>query len=148
MTFPELLACVDRLGIRLSLRLVVDAPAGVITQELLDALLTHKPALLALLAQVDDRTESAGPPAAEPTEDVGAHAAAPSPAATLGPGPGPSPWPPRPAALATWPTEWRQRWGELANTLQDRGIPWPDHERLAFNQVREERVEKIKGASK
>jgi hypothetical protein len=50
MTFPELQSCLDRLGVKLSIRLVVDAPAGAMTPEVKDALATHKPTLLALLA--------------------------------------------------------------------------------------------------
>ncbi len=46
------------------------------------------------------------------------------------------PWPPRPAELAEWPVEWRARWGRRANELQDQGIPWPDHERRAFAEVK------------
>ncbi len=49
MTLPELQSCLDRLGVSLSLRLVVDAPVGVMTPEVKSALLAHKPALLALL---------------------------------------------------------------------------------------------------
>jgi TubC N-terminal docking domain len=52
MTFPELQSCLERLGVKLSLRVVVDAPAGAITPELKEALATHKPALLALLVRV------------------------------------------------------------------------------------------------
>jgi hypothetical protein len=57
----------DRLGIRLAIRgdrLVVDAPAGVMTPELRDALAIHKPALLRLLAGEDDQTVR--PAVAEP----------------------------------------------------------------------------------
>ena len=46
------------------------------------------------------------------------------------------PWE-RPAELAEWPIERRQRWGELANQLEDQGIPWPEHERRAFREVTE-----------
>jgi TubC N-terminal docking domain len=60
MTLPELNACLERLGVKLSLRLVVDAPAGALTPEVKAALATHKPALLALLA---------GPAPAPPTPD-------------------------------------------------------------------------------
>ena len=49
MTLPELQACMDRLGIKLSLRLVIDAPAGVMTEEVMAALADHKPRLLAML---------------------------------------------------------------------------------------------------
>ncbi len=106
MTLPELQSCLDSLGVKLSPRLVVDAPAGVMTAELRDALAAHKPALLRLLA--DRPAEPAWPPA----------------------------WPPRPAELAEWPVEWRGRWGRRANELQDQGIPWPDHERQAFIEVK------------
>jgi hypothetical protein len=46
MTFPDLLRTLDARGVRLSARLVVDAPAGVLTPELCDALAAHKPLLL------------------------------------------------------------------------------------------------------
>jgi hypothetical protein len=48
------------------------------------------------------------------------------------------PWPPRPNELADWPIPWRERWGEVANALQDTGVPWPEHERLAFDQIKDE----------
>jgi hypothetical protein len=50
MTLPELQSCLDHLGVNLSVRLVVDAPAGAMTPEVKEALATHKPTLLALLA--------------------------------------------------------------------------------------------------
>jgi hypothetical protein len=53
------------------------------------------------------------------------------------------PWPPRPAELARWPVEWRERWGRLANQLEDQGVPWPDHERRAFDQIKAEMTEAI-----
>jgi hypothetical protein len=80
----------DRLGVKLSLRLVVDAPAGVMTEEVMAALAAHKLRLLAMLG-----------------------------------GESPAPWPPRPAELASWPIAWREKWGRLANALQDQGVPWP-----------------------
>ena len=83
MTLPELQSCLDHLGVTLSLRLVVDAPAGVLTPEVRSALADHKPALLGLLVGVE--TESSPPPSA-PTVP---------------------PWPPRAAELAGWPVEWR-----------------------------------------
>jgi len=52
-----------------------------------------------------------------------------------------APWPPRPAELAEWPIPWRERWGRLANQLQDQGVPWPDHERQAFDRVKAEMAE-------
>jgi hypothetical protein len=53
MTLPALHSCLDRLGIKLSLKLVVDAPIGVMTEAVRVALVNHKPALLALLAGVE-----------------------------------------------------------------------------------------------
>jgi hypothetical protein len=52
--------------------------------------------------------------------------------------PGPEPWPPRPAELARWPLEWRQRWGLLANELEDQGLKFPECEREAFEQIKAE----------
>jgi hypothetical protein len=52
--------------------------------------------------------------------------------------PQPAPWPPRPAELAHWPVEWRAKWGVRANELQDQGVPWPEHERQAFHQIKAE----------
>lgn len=51
MTYPEPLQSLGPADIRLSLRLVVDTPAGTITPELRDALAEHKPALLARLGR-------------------------------------------------------------------------------------------------
>jgi hypothetical protein len=55
MTLEALMAETDRLGIRLEARgelLHVDAPAGVVTPELRDALSCFKPVLLSLLSPV------------------------------------------------------------------------------------------------
>jgi hypothetical protein len=49
-----------------------------------------------------------------------------------------APWPPRPAELADWPVEWRERWGRLANELEDQGMPFPQHEIEAFRRVKTE----------
>jgi hypothetical protein len=46
------------------------------------------------------------------------------------------PWPPRPVELATWPTEWRQRWGERANALEGLGVRFPESERQAWMEIR------------
>jgi hypothetical protein len=65
MTLPELSACLESLGVKLSLsgdKLVVDAPANVVTPEVRTALAIHKPALLALLA--------CGPPRARPDSPI------------------------------------------------------------------------------
>jgi hypothetical protein len=55
--------------------------------------------------------------------------------------PGLAPWPPRPAELAEWPLEWRQRWGLLANELEDAGTSFPECERQAFARVKAEMEE-------
>jgi hypothetical protein len=49
-----------------------------------------------------------------------------------------APWPPRPSELALWPVKRRQRWGELANQLEDCGVPFPESERRAFEQIKAE----------
>src|SRR5262245_18373399 len=51
MTLPEVIAALDDRGVKLSLRLVVDAPRGAKTDELLRALTEHKPSLLARLGR-------------------------------------------------------------------------------------------------
>jgi hypothetical protein len=61
----------------------------------------------------------------------------PSPSETEAPAIRPL-WPPRPPELAGWPIAWRERWGRLANSLQDQGVLWPDYERLAFERTKAE----------
>lgn len=59
MTPETLLAELDRLNVTLTLagdKLHVEAPAGVLTPELKDALLQHKPALVALLREREATT--------------------------------------------------------------------------------------------
>src|SRR6516165_3448036 len=51
MTLPEVIAALDDRGVKLSLRLVVDAPRGAMTDELRRALAEHKPSLLARLGR-------------------------------------------------------------------------------------------------
>jgi hypothetical protein len=46
MTTSDLTALLAERGIRLSLRLVVDAPRGALTEEIRAALVEHKPALI------------------------------------------------------------------------------------------------------
>jgi hypothetical protein len=180
MTLSELQSCLDRLGVKLSLQLVVGAPAGAMTPEVKHALATHKPALLAMLAvgsppvrpdwdrlsrerwgpAVDDSAPGIviDRPARgmiafvdDPEEraaimefDGGLTRADAERLAGIAPGgigpqksaPTLPPWPPRPDELADWPIPWRKRWGEVANTLQDTGVPWPEHEQLAFDQIK------------
>jgi hypothetical protein len=112
-----------RLGVKLSAQLVVDAPVGEMTEEIKAALAAHKPALLALLDRVDDRTDSAGPPVGKP----------PGPVGSDGPGPPPADRSWR-RIVARWPVEWRERWGRRANELQDRGEPWDTAEWIAYGE--------------
>ena len=51
MTLPELMDALEARGVKLSLRLVVDAPRGVVTDQIKTALAAHKPALLARLGR-------------------------------------------------------------------------------------------------
>jgi DNA modification methylase len=55
-------------------------------------------------------------------------------AGTDGPGPPPADRGWR-RAVATWPVEWRERWGRRANELQDHGEPWDASEWIAFNEL-------------
>ncbi len=51
MTLPDLMNALEAKGVKLSLRLVVDAPRGVMTDQIKTALVAHKPALLARLGR-------------------------------------------------------------------------------------------------
>jgi len=51
MTLPELMDALEARGVKLSLRLVVDAPRGVMTDQIKAALAAHKPTLLARLGR-------------------------------------------------------------------------------------------------
>jgi hypothetical protein len=77
-----------------------------------------------MLARADDRTEPAGPPASEPPGPVGSYDPGSPPADRS--------WR---AVVARWPVESRQRWGERANDLQDRGEPWDAAVWIAFNEI-------------
>jgi hypothetical protein len=37
--------------------------------------------------------------------------------------------------VAEWPVEWRERWGRLANALEEKGLSWRDAEAQAFVEV-------------
>lgn len=73
-SLSELVAALDGLGVRLSIRLVIDAPAGAITPNLRDALAEHKPALLVALAREAQweavRGERRGPAVGDPTPGI------------------------------------------------------------------------------
>jgi hypothetical protein len=40
--------------------------------------------------------------------------------------------------LAGWPIEWRERWGRLANALEDEGGSFPKSEFEAFTRIKRE----------
>jgi hypothetical protein len=40
--------------------------------------------------------------------------------------------------LAVWPIEWREKWGRLANSLEDEGGSFPRSEFEAFNRIKKE----------
>lgn len=37
--------------------------------------------------------------------------------------------------LASWPEDWRERWGRRANELEEAGLSWRDAEAQAFAEV-------------
>ena len=39
------------------------------------------------------------------------------------------------SVLASWPDEWRERWGRRANDLEEAGLSWRDAEGRAFLEV-------------
>ena len=51
MTLSELVETLDVRGVKLSLRLMVDAPRGALTDQIKSALAAHKPSLLARLGK-------------------------------------------------------------------------------------------------
>jgi tubulysin polyketide synthase-like protein len=51
MTLSELVETLDVRGVKLTLRLVVDAPRGALTDQIKSALAAHKPSLLARLGK-------------------------------------------------------------------------------------------------
>ena len=51
MTMHDLTTCLDKLGVALSLRLVVDAPRGALTPDIREALAEFKPLLLVHMAR-------------------------------------------------------------------------------------------------
>jgi hypothetical protein len=121
MTLDDLTATLDMVGVRLSLRLVVDAPRGVLTPEILTpeikaALQAHKPALLALLSSVDDLAKPESRGATDAGRPVG-------------------PTYPWRTQLPGWPIPWREAWGLRADELQDQGLSWWRAERQAFAEV-------------
>jgi hypothetical protein len=74
MTLAILIATLDARGVRLSVRLVVDAPRGVLTPEIKAALADHKSLLLLRLAREDQwealRDERWGQGICDPTPGI------------------------------------------------------------------------------
>ncbi len=80
MTLPELIEALEAQGVVLSLRLVLDAPAGGVDERLRAALVRHKPALLARIGREAEwkelSTKRWGPALTETPEGDDAYAAA------------------------------------------------------------------------
>jgi TubC N-terminal docking domain len=122
MTLDALAVALDALGVKLTLRVVVEAPAGVLTPEIREALKTHKPGLVARLAmaEVPAIPEGNAPPE---SEECDTHP-------PCGP---PYPWR---AGLLEWPIPWRETWGRRSNELElEEGVCWWKAEQRAFAEV-------------
>ncbi len=115
MTLPELKSCLCFLGVKLSLRLGIDAPAGVLTPEIKAALAHHRPVLLSWLL------------AMEPSRDP--HDANLSDLSY-------KQYLSRPDEMADWPIPWREEWRRRANELRDQGCPWPVDEWQAYHETK------------
>jgi hypothetical protein len=74
VTLPDLAATLDDLGVRLSVRLVVDAPRGVLSEEIKTALSAHKVLVLQRVVRelvwAELSTCRWGPVAADPTPGI------------------------------------------------------------------------------
>jgi hypothetical protein len=74
VTLPDLISALDSLGVRLSARLVVDAPKGALYPELRDALADHKALLLQRVVRelvwAELSTLRWGPAARDPTPEI------------------------------------------------------------------------------
>jgi hypothetical protein len=81
MTMPELMHACEALGVKLSLRLVVDAPRGALGDEHREALQAHRTALLVHLARREQWAELSplrwGPAVGDPTPGIVVEAPAP-----------------------------------------------------------------------
>jgi hypothetical protein len=115
MILPELKSCLFFLGVKLSVRLHIDAPAGVLTPEIKAALAHHRPVLLSWLL------------AMEPSRDP--HDANLSDLSH-------KQWLSRPDEMADWPIPWREKWRRRANELRDQGCPWPVDEWQAYHETK------------
>jgi hypothetical protein len=124
MTLPELMDALAARDIDLSLRLVIDASYGVMTDELRRELDARKPALISKLA------ESVQEPVHEPAE--------PGPdlsTVTQGVEPVPLDVPMTRSwhrSIVWWPATRRKWWTDRAKTLQAEGLPRDQAEWAAF----------------
>lgn len=80
------------------------------------------------LASETAESPAAAPPPPDPE-------IAPAAAPDGPPGPFPARRLPWRAELPRWPDEWRERWGRRSADLEDAGVPWPESERVAFEDV-------------
>jgi hypothetical protein len=164
VTLPDLITCLDGLGVRfgvgLGARLTVDAPRGALTDEIKAALSEHKPVLLQRLVgelQEDKSSRSSDPEPSVAGSVQAAQAVLGEPRA-VAPDPVPEPgdpwpcdpallpasakgaWPPRAPELATWPTSWRERWARRTKELEAAGERWQWAEQAAFIYIAAERL--------
>ena len=109
MTASDLLICTRLMGVELSVdgeEIHFRARPGTLTPKLRSSLLAHKAEILAELAGQTPRMLELDS------------------------------WPPRPLVLAGWPVWLRARWGLRSAEFEDAGVPWPESERQAFDEVR------------
>ena len=91
-------------------------------------LLARKPEVLALI-DAEQATRFCATPVAESVEELNGNQSARCGALAYR------------EELARWPIPWRQRWGELANELEDQGLKFPESEREAFRRIKAEMTE-------
>jgi hypothetical protein len=155
MTVAVLIAGLARRGVRLSARtgkLLVDAPTGVLTPVDLGVMRENKAALLAALPdspaiwpdgwreEYEARADALEFDAGMPRDDAERKSARETAERMRLPGAIPLPWRPR---LEFWSDRRRQLWGYASMRLEDAGVPWPESERLAFEEVRDADLETL-----
>jgi TubC N-terminal docking domain len=112
--------------------LALDAPKGALMPADLDLLRARKAELIEYLAQAPRRV------AREPGSVPAVPAVPATPAAPeilRSPGPPSRVRPRRDPRLASWPEEWRRRWSDRANALEDEGMDWDEASARAFAEL-------------
>jgi hypothetical protein len=124
MTLSELMDALSARDVRLSLRLVVDAPPGALTDELRFELAAHKPAVIRRLV------ESVQEPTPDPETMTQAEMA---PYGDFMPPAGS--WH---RSIVWWPATRRKRWADRAKALQAEGLRSDVAEWAAFREAVDE----------